>query len=463
MSFSRTSYESVAGNSADGDPDLVYLNLDVINNTTTDIGPGVRDPFIRFQETRDAPIIKHANKYQFSIVRFTVNGANLDLPLFIPVIKTGQANVNLTEYEMAISYTQQFQTSDVGAVTINAAPAVNSVIYVPETQNLAIAPIPAPPLTIQDLGGGLSRYYWVYTYQHWVDLVNTALQTAHANTFAAFQSAWTATGTADAFPYANIAAWEAVVGPAPRMTYDVDNGLFSIWGSALSFTNNSGIQVPITAPVLPALNAPVRRLFFDSNMQGIFNNFSNIFWGGASGNAFAGVIPTPAGYVNEILFPNKQFENLKTLTAPVPAPYLGSFWVTTQDYESTSSLWSPCGAITFITTVLPIRTEATGAPVVFGEGNLGYSSNSTQNAFQPILTDIALDLTGDGADAYRRMLYYAPQAEYRMASLTPSDQSINSIDVSVYWKNRLTAELFPISMYNLSSVSLKCLFRRIKD
>ena len=459
----RASYESVAGNSSDGDPDILYLNLDVINNTTADLGPTVRDPFLRFMETRDAPIIKHANKFQFSIVRFTVNGANLDLPLFIPTIKVGQPNPNLTEYEMAISYTQQFQTTDVGAVTINAAPPVNAVIYIPETQNAALAPTPQPPLTVQDLGSGISRYYWVYTYQHFVDLVNTALQTAHANTFTAFQAAWTATGTADPFPYASLAAWEAVVGPAPRMTYDESSGLFSIWGSALSFTNNNGLQIPAAAPVLPALNAPVRRLFFDSNMQGLFSNFSNIYWGGPSGNAFAGVIPTPIGYVNEILFPNKEFQNLKTLAAPVPAAYQGSYWVATQDYESTSSLWSPVGALTFITTVLPIRTEATGAPVVFGTGNLGYSSNSTQNAFQPILTDIALDLTGDGADAYRRMLYYAPAAEYRMASLTPSDQTINAIDVSVYWKNRLTSELFPITLFNLSSVSLKCMFRRIKD
>jgi hypothetical protein len=451
------------GPSADGDPDILYLNLDVINNNTNDLSPSQVDPPIRFNETRDAAIIKNASKYQFSIVRFTVNGANLDLPLFIPVIKIGQANPNLTEYEMAISYSQQFQTTDVGNITITAAPAVNSMIYVPETQNTAIAPIPQAPLTKQDLGGGLSRYYWVYTYQHMVDMINTALQTAHANTFAAFQAAWTASGTVDAFPYATIAAWEAVVGPAPKMTFDENSGLFSIWASSLSFTNNSGIQVPPTAPVLPALNAPVRRLFFDSNMTGIFNNFSNIYWGGLSGDAFAGAIPTPNGYINEILFPNKQFQNLKQLVAPVPAAYQGTFWVATQDYESTSSLWSPVSAITFITTVLPIRTEATGAPLFLGTGNLGYSSSAIQNAFQPILTDIALDLTGDGADAYRRMIFYAPAAEYRMASLTPSNQSINAIDISVFWKSRLTGELFPISMFNLSSVSIKCMFRRIRD
>ena len=463
MSYTtKATYEYPQEPPADGDPEILYLNLDVINNNTNDSSPSQIDPNLRFNETRDAAIIKNASKYQFSIVRFTMNGPNFDLPILIPVVKIGQANPNLTEYECAISYTQQFTTTDVGNITITATPAVSQLIYIPETQNQAIAPTPMPPITKQDLAGGLSRYYWVYTYQHWVDLVNNTFQTAHAATFAAFQTAWTASGTADAFPYANIAAWEAVVGPAPRMTYDTASGLFSIWASALSFTNNNGVQVPTTAPVAPALNAPVRRLFFDSNMQGLFNNFSNYYWGGISGDAFAGATPTPNGYINEILFPNKEFQNLRQLAAPVPAAYQGIFWVATQDFESTSSLWSPVGAITFVTTLLPIRPEATGAPLFLGTGNLGYSSSSIQNAFQPILTDISLDLTGDGADAYRRMIFYAPSAEYRMASLTPSNQPINAIDISVFWKNRLTGELFPIQLFNLSSVSVKCMFRRIR-
>jgi hypothetical protein len=91
---------------------------------------------------------------------------------------------------------------------------------------------------------------------------------------------------------------------------------------------------------------------------------------------------------------------------------------------------------------------------------LGYSSASIQNAFAPIVTDIALDLANDGSDAYRKMIYYSPVAEYRMASLTPSRQSINSIDIQVFWKNRLDGNLYPVQMYNQSSVSIKCLFRR---
>jgi hypothetical protein len=177
------------------------------------------------------------------------------------------------------------------------------------------------------------------------------------------------------------------------------------------------------------------------------------------------------GYVNKIQVPNKNFTNILDLRPtpvgpsllPIPSQAAQIYWLVEQDYESTSSLWSPISSIVFTTTLLPIRNEYTGQPIAFGKGNIGTTGQSNQNAFTPIITDIAIDLANDGADAYRKMIYYAPVAEYRMASLTPSKQPINSIDIQVYWKNRLDGNLYPVTMFNLSSVSIKCLFRRIRD
>jgi hypothetical protein len=58
------------------------------------------------------------------------------------------------------------------------------------------------------------------------------------------------------------------------------------------------------------------------------------------------------------------------------------------------------------------------------------------------------------------MLYYAPTAEYRMADFQNSKTEIKNIDVQVFWKNRLNNQLYPVSMYNLSSVSIKIMFRK---
>jgi hypothetical protein len=34
------------------------------------------------------------------------------------------------------------------------------------------------------------------------------------------------------------------------------------------------------------------------------------------------------------------------------------------------------------------------------------------------------------------------------------------VDVAVWWKNRLDGQLYPLQMFNLSSVSMKLMFRK---
>jgi len=114
MNRQLASVQYVGG--TDADPDYVYYNADIVNNTTDDqtsTGDAIQDPNIVFNETRDYPIIKDISNYNFSIVRFTMNGANLDLPLFIPSIRdgTGQTNPNLTTYGMSIPL-QTFVVND---------------------------------------------------------------------------------------------------------------------------------------------------------------------------------------------------------------------------------------------------------------------------------------------------------------------------------------------------------------
>jgi hypothetical protein len=101
-----------------------------------------------------------------------------------------------------------------------------------------------------------------------------------------------------------------------------------------------------------------------------------------------------------------------------------------------------------------------GEPTRFGTGNLGYSSATAPSAFLPIITDLVVDLSG-GSEAYRTVTTYTPTAEYRMATMGASKQDIRNIDLSVYWKSRLDGSLNPIQMFNLSSVSVKLMFRKI--
>ena len=112
----------------------------------------------------------------------------------------------------------------------------------------------------------------------------------------------------------------------------------------------------------------------------------------------------------------------------------------------------------FSTTVIPIIYEQIGEPAYTDNAINAGQLTGSKSAFQPIITDISLPL--QSASDYRGMLYYAPEAEYRMSSFTKAKHAIHNIDIQVFFKNRLTGELFPITMFNLSSVSVKMLFRK---
>lgn len=582
-------------------PDYVYYNADIINNTTqnTFAGQAIRDPQIRFNETRDTAIIRNAADYYFSIIRFTMDGANRDLPLFIPNIAegTGQTNVDLTTYSMAVSFSQTINLGGADIV-VNGVPQQRFIQYVPETQNPISAPLPriiaadnfqglysggtqyklgdivsmtaanqygsfdgpfyqvipqqqwlvnqtyqigavvqfnnvlyqaiaittgitptvgpnwvlAPPvgtnpttsnlwsLVGNDLGNSqdlTSRYYWVYTYQHWVDLWNTTMldpaqfaaapaaasTCAYQDTYNAFYDAYLAAGgPAGSFPYATFGAFCNAVYP-PVMKFIAETSKFDIYMDSAGFGERLTAFTPTPyaagPPVIVGLpQHPVCRLFFNANMFGLFANYNNTYYNSPTGTLFGGIV-VPDGYVNEILATNKAFQNVSdfrlspyTGVAPLgytPVSLTGAaitpnmigrvYYIAQQDYSSTDSLWSPVSSIVFTSTLLPIRTEATGAPVVLGAGNLGFSQATVQSAFQPIITDISLDTSSGNADAYRRFIYYAPSAEYRLSDFSSSKQDVRNIDIQVFWKNRLDNQLYPINMFNLSSVSIKVMFK----
>ena len=598
----------------DGLADIVYYNADIINNNTEDTanGTAIVDPPIRFNETRDTALISDISKYYFSIIRFTMNGPNKTLPLFIPMIQdgTGQTNINLTEYALAIPYTREWNVT-VGTAVLpirfNIAPPPRFVIYDPETKNTEVAPIPVPmtspfykgvynPATVYSVGsivalstgiygegvapfyqilqpkvwektymytagsfvfangfgwvgvapvvgvlpgdvpgqwtkgvsgiappnlsywfvcaGNLgspqnlgSRYYYVYTYQHWVNLVNTTLMCndpqnfiagalirnlstcAYCDTYYAFASAWSASGTTDPFPYNTLLDFANEVA-APQMVINTapPNKRFNIYGDSNGFGQRILPFAPSSVGVPGPVTTPTFRLFFNQNMWGMFSNYDHTYYNTADpaqspfGNTTPIFPPTirnaaPVGYSYEILFTNKFWQNIEDYRLPpyggvnplgyVPPSGYNSgvflqnvYWLATQDFFSVDSLWSPISSIVFTSTLLPVKTEATGVPVLLGDGNLGFSAPVSQSAFAPIITDIALDTSTEAADDYKRFIYYTPGAEYRLSDFTKSKQDIRNIDIQVYWKNRLDNQLYPITMFNLSSVSVKIMFRK---
>jgi hypothetical protein len=434
IQFSRATDDDI-------DPDYIYYNASIINNRTNTPYDRSLDPTVRFQETRDVPILNDASKYNFSIIRFTMNGPNKDLPLFIPVIRTGADNptndVDLTIYSLTLDLVVSNTT---GANPVNTTlSATVPLEWVPETLDTTIAPTPlsSSTQTGQDLS---SRYYWCYTYSHWVNITNTAFQQAIANLQTAFNTAWTTAG--------NVAPAPALGIVAPYLTYNPTTNLFTLNTDMKAFGGASRTSAGTTADY----NGSV---YFNSNLYGMYCNFRNEFVN-IPGTEKTNLIYTgPVGFYGGVVAGVPTGQNILSVGTPAGTKY---FWTMVQDYESTSTLWSPIENIVFNSTLLPLVFEQTGDPVRFGQSNVGTASTNSQSAFQPIITDVALPV--ENAHAYRQLIYYAPQAEYRLASFQRSKQPIRQIDIQVFWRNRLDGTLYPVQMFNSSSVSVKIMFRR---
>jgi len=605
--------------------ELIYYNLDVINSSQVDTGTG-SDPNVKFEETRSTPILADASKYNFSIVRFTINGANKDLPLFIPIANKVQSNtteavvVSGTNNLFYITYPDTAQTIQLTyAVTITTGtyttssfltalssaittalsggtastykPTSVSVSYVSNTNNVSIVfnysgtglnypthyqallfydqttyatlgsatlfggwvtsppgtdgnpVLPSPnfvtfpnnfsssitrssptPVEIQPytpintlydtiysvtIAGQYTKgtttytitpvtkfitwypettdvpqpsvnpdgtinqrisdkYWWCYTYKHWVDCVNrtlTDVMTAVATQLTA------STGTTI-----------TLISNPPVVSYNQNTNLFSIAFDSYGFGCNtntylnalvSSVQSGYTLNIVSPINQDQRlcntsgtianenfSLFFNSNMFGLFTNFNNIYYGleAVSNNGMDNLIvcsnEQTASY-NPYAFNTTSGTIVATST--LNSAYPKVLFIATQDYASTSSLWSPIASIVFCSTLLPTLPENISAPVVLNSGN-NTSQNTSLNAFTPIITDISLPMATAGD--YRQFISYTPSAEYRLTSLGTSQVDVREMNISVFWKHRLTGELVPLTLFNQSSVSLKILFRK---
>jgi len=417
------------------DPDLVYYNCDIINGADEDRGNGTQ-PLARFNETRDTAIIHDTSKYYFSIVRFTLNGSDVLLPQFVPRIQlgTGQTNPNLTIYTLSLEMTANYTIA--GNPFTETFRSTKPVIWQPQVDGVSAPIPPSGGFLSQDLS---TPYYYAMTYQHWVDLVNQTYFQAYVDIRTQFQAWWIANGGASPAPALNTLA--------PKMKYDPSSKRFHLlcditgWGGA-------------TRTSAGTTTDENWNMYFNSNMYGLFKGFPN--------QRLGGDIPTSNSkglqdYAYEIKTEDITEVGDTIVEYTTSAGASIKWFKIEQDYVSSGTLWSPIGSLVFISTLIPIHNEQTGAPVAFGDGNV-VANIGSQSAFQPIITDIAL--FNSSADVYKEFVQYVPSAEYRLSTMSNSKQEVRSIDIQVYWKNRLDGQLYPIYLYNQSSISVKVMFRR---
>lgn len=146
-----------------GDPDRKYYNVAIANNEKKN---GYTYAF--YKNVLNQSLIDDPSKYYLSVLRFQMPTA--DIPILIPEIASfGPDNpigdVNKTVY----------------SVTLTSNGETSGQIFV---EFISIVPNSTPrAITIDDPNPMVnpSDYYFIYNYRHFIDLVNTAFETAFTN------------------------------------------------------------------------------------------------------------------------------------------------------------------------------------------------------------------------------------------------------------------------------------------
>ena len=408
----------------------IYYNIDLVNNQTID--NNLNQPHLSYQDRREYPILSDAHEYYFSIIRFQLNGIGKSIPLFVPRIMENQPDVNKTIYSVSIMINHRLQDNSV----IQSIATAN-IQYIPQNKNIST------PSTPNDY---TNDYYFVHTYQHFINLVNNALDQANN---ACINDLINRGGTGN-FPY------------PPRMVYNSTSGNFEIYMPEYNY-NKRETKFNDLNPTYG--NSCRNSLFFNSNMFNLFSNFNHNYLGGDVNNnivfysgddftqpssmSFPGcayeIIPTDNTYLNN------NTDNTVMDTNDPPKPW----YKMVMEFDNTSSIWSPVSALVFTTNLIPILPEIEGNPIEFKDINT--NNTTSRNNYTKIITDMIIPLSD--SSNYKQNITYYPSSEYRLSEFTKSSFNLDNISIDGYFKMRYTGELIPLRLPNQSSASFKILFK----
>ena len=326
------------------------------------------------------------------------------------------------------------------------------IIWEPENRaTYTVIPTTALPTQLE------TDYYYCYTYTHWIRLVNTALRNAWAISSA---------------HYGTLCPW---------FEYDETTGLFSINQDSKTCMAPYGGPLPAPYSGITAstgsgyITGEYSFVGMNTCLESLLSNFNSTYFSyGKSWAGTATLLPEVVinmGLTVDLLTGNTGTNSpvgvsLRTLPKTSIFQLANPFTYTpiadaifvrlVQDYISTGGIWSPIASFVLGTSQVPVRNEASANPITFGQANIGGNS-SNSGAFQKVLIETPINALR--ADYWKGFIFYEP-ATLTYTSLDPSHDGVQDVDISLYWRNRLTNSLIPVRLPNQGSVSFRLLFKR---
>jgi hypothetical protein len=294
-----------------------------------------------------------------------------------------QPDINKTVYQITLEYDGSIGQS--------------FITYFP--QDLS-APVPPSPVVEQDTS---SSYYYTYSFNSFIYMVNKAFESAYNNLVANYGS------------------------PLPS-----PNQPFMLW-------DDQQQQAVLCCDVngYNELVNPFIKVFFNSPLWTLFSSFEAIY---------EGINPLFAGENYRLRCYNQFGTN--TLILPT-----GSYLQNFQEY-STVGLWSPIQSLVFTSSLIPILPSLTGKPQIYNSSSTLTQSGNNSN-IQSMITDFEVDVKPQ--NGWRPKVYYSPVI-YKLFDLF-GENSFSTIQISVYWKDSYS-NLHKFFLGTGCSANIKILFRK---
>ena len=359
--------------------DNTYVSISFTNQTLVIGSDNIGEQSLDYSVTKTVPIVDNASEYYASIVRFSIPLGTIPITIF-PVIP-GQGMGNLSTLRIGI------RNGTTGSTQLN------NLIYVP--QNLTQQPNQNNPNAQV-----ITPYYWVYSYEQIIVMINTALKAAYTT--------YGLTNTAPYFIYT----------PSTELISLIVGNEFNVAG---------GPQVIINYDMLQYINA------FDVSGVGNGIYVMNVF-----------------GVVNESFayYPNGQTP--PATTVPPAAPAIPYFYKITQEYTYLQN-WNPIRRILFLSNTLPIRHEVVPCNNITQNNDGVYSTLPVLAEFEPLV-----NTAGD----QREVAYYVTNGNYglRLIDMT-TPTPIYRLDLRVYWQD-IANNVYPLLIPNFQQANITLGFIR---
>lgn len=395
------------------DSDIIYYNI------TMTCQVALSRTLAKFEEMRTTPILENPSDYYLSIVRFALDGRSIPI-MIMPVIPNpgNPSDVNYTPFSVSLQY---------GGINYTT-----QLVFVPEVSTYTPQP---PTASSQDL---TNEYYYIYSYQTLVNMINTAFE----NSFNALAAANPGLVPTVRAPYIIFDRSSSNFG---IVVQNIENPLLPGTNVYLNQFNISGIPLVGSSQVAGTIN-----IFMNSRIYAYFDSIESYKY-------ITDPILTDLILIrdlkNNYYYPPQNDANTTATQTPinfvdtnVTYTIAPDYFLIKQQYDMIGT-WNSLSGIVFLTSTLPVQYEYLPSSTV-------QSTNNASSTFRPILTDFVPNLQKIG-DARTKLIYY-PSGPYRLINLGSNDP-LRKIDLQVFWTDQYNNS-YPLYVSCTQSDTVKLMF-----